>query len=131
MGVTKTGFVLFAGSSTVSFGHTPTRRVLATALRPPLLVSPTQLRFTMQAGYLETTTEPTQHNQVCRHTIYTQGFIQDFEFGGGGGQQDGSRMIVVCESTYIAVLMFLHFLLNFHTTIQKECLTQKLFYYLY
>ena len=27
-----------------------------------------------------------------------QGFIQDFELGGGGGKQDGSRMIVVCET---------------------------------
>ena len=26
-----------------------------------------------------------------------QGFIQDFELG--GGKQDGSRMIVACEST--------------------------------
>ena len=29
------------------------------------------------------------------HISY-QGFIQDFELG-GGGKQDGSRMIVVCE----------------------------------
>ena len=28
-----------------------------------------------------------------------QGFIQNFELGGGGGKQDGSRMIVACEST--------------------------------
>ena len=28
-----------------------------------------------------------------------QGFIQDFELGGRGGKQDGSRMIVVCNST--------------------------------
>ena len=95
MGVTNTVIVLLAGSSTVSFGHTPTRRVLATALRPPLLVSPTELRFIMQAGYLETKTEPTQHNQVCTCTIFTyvhssvnvpthvpQGFIQ--REGGGG-----------------------------------------------
>ena len=26
-----------------------------------------------------------------------QGFMQDFELEGGGGEEDGSRMIVVCE----------------------------------
>ena len=26
-------------------------------------------------------------------------YIQDFEFGGVGGEQDGSKMIVSCEST--------------------------------
>ena len=29
---------------------------------------------------------------------HTQGFIQDFELG-GGGKQDGSRMMVVCVPT--------------------------------
>ena len=32
---------------------------------------------------------------VCRR----QGFIHDFDLGGGGGQDD-SRMIVACESVY-------------------------------
>ena len=31
------------------------------------------------------------------HAHYTAAFIQDFEFG-GGGEQDGSRMIVICET---------------------------------
>ena len=28
---------------------------------------------------------------------YPTSFIQDFELGGGGGKQDDSRIIVVCE----------------------------------
>ena len=38
---------------------------------------------------------------TCIHTCFVypnQGFIQDFELWGGGGKQDGSRMIVACES---------------------------------
>ena len=30
--------------------------------------------------------------------ISLQGFIKDFELGGGEGKQDGSRMIVACET---------------------------------
>ena len=32
--------------------------------------------------------------------VDTQGFILDFELGGGGGEQDGSRVVVACESMH-------------------------------
>ena len=112
-------FVLFAGSSTVSFGHTPTRRVLATALRPPLLISPTELKFTMQAGYLETTTEPTQHSQVCTWTIYmspghsqilshscreNSSFLHNCEIKSGSGL--GTRLMHLHSSVNVPTYMY-------------------------
>ena len=36
-------------------------------------------------------------DERLEHSLAFQGFIQDFELGGGGGKQDGSRMIVACE----------------------------------
>ena len=39
------------------------------------------------------------HSDDCCIYVQEQIFIQDFELGGRGEKQDGSRMIVACESS--------------------------------
>lgn len=48
-----------------SYESTPCRRVLATAMRAPLSLSPSTFSFSFPVGYLETMTEPALHSQVC------------------------------------------------------------------
>lgn len=50
-----------------SFSLTPTRRIVATALRPPLLVSHTDIHFNFSPAFLDETPRPLQHKKV--HTL--------------------------------------------------------------
>lgn len=47
-----------------SFTQTPIRRVLATVLQSPLLVSNTFLNFSLHPGHLDEEAAPVQHQQV-------------------------------------------------------------------
>ena len=47
-----------------SFKRTPIRRVLATVIQSPLLVSNTFLNFSLHPGYLDDEAAPVQHQQV-------------------------------------------------------------------
>lgn len=47
-----------------SFSQTPIRRVLATVLQSPLLVSNTFLNFSLHPGFLDEEALPIQHQQV-------------------------------------------------------------------
>ena len=60
-----------------SYECTPSRRVLATSLRPVLTLSHALFTFSFPVGYLETMNEPAQHSQVRE--------------GGRGGGREGGR----------------------------------------
>ena len=57
-------------TSTPSLETTPTRRVLATGLRAPLLVSTTRLHFSLEAGQLETLSGPLKHDKVTAWNLF-------------------------------------------------------------
>lgn len=57
-------YFMYSAGFESSFTQTPIRRVLATVLQSPLLVSNTFLNFSLHPGYLDEEAPPIQHQQV-------------------------------------------------------------------